>query len=144
MLKVMIVENDLMIADMTEEVLVEGGYEVCGIARSVAEAVALARHHKPDLAIIDLRLDGELGTEILRQLGVMAAIGVLYASGNITHVALTTAHGHAALAKPYSPADLLRGLEIVAGFLATGAASPPFPRGFQMLPPAAPAPAVLS
>ena len=39
--------------------------EVCGIARTVAEAVELGLRHKPDLAVIDLRLaDGELGTEV--------------------------------------------------------------------------------
>ena len=32
--------------------------------------------------------------------------------------------------------DLVRGLEIVAEIVATGAASPPFPGGFQLLPPA--------
>jgi response regulator of citrate/malate metabolism len=65
MIKVLIAEDDLMIADMAEEMLVERGYEVCGIARTVAEAVALGRLHKPHLAVIDLRLaDGGLGTEV--------------------------------------------------------------------------------
>jgi DNA-binding response OmpR family regulator len=30
MLKVVIAEDDLMIADMAEEMLVDAGYEVCG------------------------------------------------------------------------------------------------------------------
>jgi len=135
MLKVLIAEDDLMIADMAEEILVEFGYEVCGIARTVAEAVALGRRHKPDLAVIDLRLaDGGLGTEIAAQLGARGKLGVLYATGNISHVMLTTADGHACLAKPYRFTDLQRSLEIVAEIVATGTASPPFPRGFQVLP----------
>jgi CheY-like chemotaxis protein len=69
MLKILIAEDDLMIADMTEDVLITNGYEVCGIARTVGEAVALAQHHKPDLAIIDMRLaDGGLGTQIADEL----------------------------------------------------------------------------
>ena len=36
-----------------------------------------------------------------------------------------------------APHDLLRGLEIVAGIVTTGKAQPPFPRGFQLLHPAA-------
>src|ERR1700681_237271 len=65
MLKVLIAEDDLMIADTAEEILVECGYEVCGIARTVAEGIALGLRHKPDLALIDLRLgDGGLGTAI--------------------------------------------------------------------------------
>ena len=43
MLRVLIVEDDLMLADFAEETLVEHGYEVSGIARSVSEAIALAR-----------------------------------------------------------------------------------------------------
>jgi DNA-binding response OmpR family regulator len=136
MLTVVIAEDDLMIADMAEEMLVDYGYKVCGIARTVAEAVALCRLHKPDLAVIDLRLaDGGLGTEITAQLGGLAKLGVLYASGNVSHVMMSAANGHACLAKPYRSADLLRGLEIVVEMVANGTASPPFPRGFQVLPP---------
>jgi DNA-binding response OmpR family regulator len=135
MLKVLIAEDDLMIADMAEETLVDHGYEVCGIARTVAEAVALALRHKPDLAVIDLRLaDGGLGTEIPAQLGARGKLGILFATGNTSHVMLTAADGHACLAKPYRFDDLHRSLEIVAEIVATGTASPPFPRGFQVLP----------
>jgi CheY-like chemotaxis protein len=135
MLRVLIAEDDLMIADMIEDVLVEGGYEVCGIARTVADAVALGKRHKPDLAVIDMRLaDGELGTEIAAQLGALGRLGVLYATGNMSLVMLTAADGDACLSKPYSSADLLRSLEIVVGIVASGTASPPFPRGFQVLP----------
>ena len=54
-----------MIADMCEDVLVEHGYEVCGIGCTVAQAVTLGRCHRPDIAIIDLRLaDGGLGADV--------------------------------------------------------------------------------
>ena len=113
MVKVLIAEDDLMIADITEEMLVEHGYEVCGIARTVSEAVALGRRHKPDLAVIDLRLaDGGLGTEVAAQLGGLDELGVLYATGNASHVMLTTADGHACLAKPSLPFP--RGLRLLS------------------------------
>jgi len=137
-LKVLIVDDDLMIADMIEEILVGDGYEVCGIARTVAEAVALGRAHKPDLAVIDLRLaDGGLGTEIATQLVTLGGLGVLYATGNISGVMVGEAAGHACIVKPYSAADLLLSLKIVAEMVANGTASPPYPRGFQVLPSAA-------
>jgi CheY-like chemotaxis protein len=136
-LKVLIAEDDLMIADLAEEVLIEAGYEVCGIARTVPEAVALAKLHRPDLAILDLRLaDGGLGTEIAAQLLPLGKLGVLYATGNVSQVKLTAADGIASIAKPYLSIDLLRGLEIVAAIVTSGAAQPPFPRGFQLLHPA--------
>ena len=138
MLKVLIVEDDLMLADFAEEILIERGYEVSGIARTVEAAVALAQHFKPNLVILDMRLaDGGLGTEVAAQLLPPGRPGILYATGNMSQVALTSVDGDACLAKPYRSADLLRGLEIVAGIVATGRAQPPFPRGFQLLHPAA-------
>jgi DNA-binding response OmpR family regulator len=135
MLKVLIVEDDLMLADFAEEILVEHGYEVSGIARTVADAVALTRHSHPDLVVLDLRLaDGGLGTEVAAQLSPLGRPGILYVTGNMSQVALT--HGDACLAKPYRAADLLRGLEIVAEIVATGKAQPPFPHGFALLTPA--------
>ena len=134
--KVLIAEDDLMIADMIEEILVNDGYEVCGIARTVAEGVELGRRHKPDLAVLDLRLaDGGLGTEIAAQLSGLERLGVLYATGNAAHVHLTAVNGHACLAKPFRAKDLLRSLEIVTEIVATGSASAPFPIGLTILRP---------
>jgi DNA-binding response OmpR family regulator len=141
-LKVLIVEDDLMLADFAEEILVEQGYEVSGIARTVTDAVALARRCSPDLVILDLRLaDGGLGTEVAAQLPAFGRPGILYVTGNMSQVVLT--HGNACLAKPYRSVDLLRSLEIVAGIVATGKAQMPFPQGFHLLPPAAESQAAL-
>jgi len=133
MLKVLIAEDDLMIADSVEDGLLANGYEVCGIARTVADAVALGRMHRPDLAVIDMRLaDGGLGTEIISQLAD-PWIGVLYASGNVLQV-MTMADRDACIAKPYQINDLLRALDIVAGIAFAGiGATPPFPDGFLLL-----------
>jgi DNA-binding response OmpR family regulator len=134
MLKILIAEDDLMIADMSEDILVEHGYEVCGIARTVAQAVALGRRHLPDLAIIDMRLaEGGLGSEVAAQLTDLERLGILYVTGNISSVDQQNSHGHGCLAKPYLFADLMRGLEIVAELIDTGKASPPFPAGFRVL-----------
>jgi CheY-like chemotaxis protein len=137
-LKVLIVEDDLMIADLAEETLLDGGYQVCGIARIVADAVALALQHNPDFALLDLRLaDGGFGTEIAAKLMPLRKIGVIFVTGNVAQVKLTSADGHASLTKPYRSIDLLRSLEIVAALLATGVAPKPFPPGFHLLEPAA-------
>jgi len=77
--------------------------------------------------------DGGLGTDIAAALLPLGRIGVLYATGNISQVVLTTADGDACLSKPYRSVDLLRSLEIVAEIVATGKALPPYPRGFQVL-----------
>ena len=79
--------------------------------------------------------DGGLGTEIAAQLGGLGRPGILYATGNVSHVMLTAADGDACIAKPYRPSDLLRALDIVSGIVAGRGPSPPFPRGFQVLRP---------
>ncbi len=134
MCKVLIVEDDVLIADMNEHILLENGYEVCGIARTVAEAVRLARLHKPDLAVIDMRLaEGGLGTEVVEQLTANGRLGILYATGNISNALLTSVNGDACLGKPYGDDDLLRGLKVVRDIVATGVASAPFPHAFRVL-----------
>lgn len=134
--KILIAEDDLMIADMTEETLVQHGYDVCGIARTVGNAVALARLHEPDLILMDLRLaDGGLGTQAAAQLGPVEGMGILYATGNASQLLLSAADGHASLKKPYRLRDLIRSLDLVAELVATGEARPPFPPGFELLQP---------
>jgi DNA-binding response OmpR family regulator len=134
--KVLIAEDDLMIADMVEERLVAHGYTVCGIATTVADAVVLALREKPDLAIIDYRLaDGELGTDILKQLNGRLRLGVLFATGNASSITFPLTAGHACISKPYTEAALLHALDLVSELVATGKASKPFPRGFKVLAP---------
>ena len=134
---VLIVEDDLMIADMTEEFLVLSGYSVCGIARTVDAAIALGRTHHPDLALIDLRLaGGGLGTDVAAELRKSEDTGILFASGNITQYDLTSENGHGSLVKPYLTKDLLSALSIVSEIVATGSSSLPHPNGFKLLKPA--------
>lgn len=136
MLRVLIAEDELLIADLLEETLVASGYEVCGIARTVDAAVALGELHKPDLAVLDVRLaKGDRGPEIARRLGSKQKLGVLYATGDdARHSTLTLADGEASIAKPYHPAHIVRALAIVREIMTVGTATPPFPPGFRLLP----------
>jgi two-component system, response regulator PdtaR len=140
MLKVLIAEDELMIADLLEETLVMSGYEVCGIARTVDEAVALAELHNPDLAVFDVRLArGGRGPEIARRLSGRGMPGILYATGDdVRHSTLTLADGSASLAKPYRVEDVVPALVIVREIMTLGTATPPFPLGFRLLPESAP------
>lgn len=135
MLKVLIAEDDLLIADMTEDYLTECGWEVCGIARTVDEAVALGLAHAPQLCVLDVRLAyGDRGTDIAPRLASLGRIGVLYATGNMAFALESGAVGDACLCKPYSFADLRRSLEIVTEMAAGRTVSPPYPRGFAFMP----------
>jgi two-component system, response regulator PdtaR len=130
---VLIVEDDSMIADCLEEVLLDAGYEVCGIAATVAEGVRLGESHRPDLAVIDLRLaDGEFGTDVAAALCPHGGVGVLYVTGNPDHNRMSQAEGVGCLTKPYSPALLVAALRYVTARM-TKIASPPVPVGLTLL-----------
>lgn len=131
--KVLIVENDLMIADFLEEVLVEAGYEVCGIACTVAEGIALGERHHPDLGVIDLCLaNGEYGTEVAAALRRRGRFGVLYATGNPDHPLLSRAEGEGCIAKPYLAHAAVSALRVVRERMLNRPALNP-PRGFRLL-----------
>lgn len=136
MLRVLIAEDQLLIADLLEETLVANGYEVCGIARTVDEGVALGEMHKPDLAVLDVQLaKGDRGPDIARRLNRKGTLGVLYATGDDARTStLTLADGDASITKPYRPEDVVRALAIVQEMLTAGAATLPFPAGFRLLP----------
>ncbi len=130
----MIAEDDLLLADMLEETLIDSGYVVCGIAHTVEEAVKLGEQHKPDLAILDIGLAGRgAGTDVAAQLKRQGHVGVLYASGNASRVNLTKADGDALLVKPYRSDDVLRALQIVEHIVDTDGDMQRFPVGFSLL-----------
>jgi DNA-binding response OmpR family regulator len=135
MLRVLIAEDQLIIAELMEVVLIASGYEVCGIASTVDEAVALGELHKPDLAVLDVHLAmGGYSPEIARRLNSRGKFGVLYTSGEDSrNSVLTLADGEASITKPYRAENLVRALEIVREIATGGTATPPFPPGFRLL-----------
>lgn len=136
MLNILIVEDNLMIADQVEACLLKNGYNVCGIASDVFRGLALYQLHKPDLVILDLRLaHGDLGTQMAAQLPASDKVGILYVTGSGCEITLTNNDGHACLNKPYVVADLLKSVSLVFNLVDTGQATPPFPAGFHLLNP---------
>lgn len=75
-LKILVVEDDALIAMELEERLADFGYRVIGPAATVAAAREAARGERPDIALLDANLNGEssvgLGTDLAR-LGVRVA-----------------------------------------------------------------------
>ena len=114
MAKILIVEDDFMIADCLEEILQDAGYDVCGIASEVEQAIRIGQEQRPELAIIDLRLaHGRLGTEVGAALGGGGGIGILYVTGNRDHPALAAVPADSCIAKPYSPDAVLAALAAI-------------------------------
>jgi len=137
MLKVLVVEDSVLLADMIEDFLISGGYEVCGIACTIAEAVLLADLHKPDLGVFDYRLsNGELSSQIRPLLQDKTRMGILFASGDALDTILSDADGEAYIQKPYGGNDLLKALAAVQSIKNRTMTNPLYQRGFHLLMPA--------
>lgn len=131
---VMIAEDELLIADMMTEALAAGGYDICGIARSVAEAIELGERRRPDLAVIDLHLsDRSVGSEIAARLRRGDRPGILYITGRPGEVSLTAVDGEACLHKPFRLAELVTAVKIVEQITNGEVADLPVPRGLEIL-----------
>jgi len=134
--KVLVVEDSVLLADMVEDFLISGGYEVCGIARTIQEAVLLADLHKPDLGVFDFRLaNDELSSQIRPLLQDKTSMGILYATGDALNTILSNADGEAYIQKPYGRNDLLKALETVQAIKTKIPTRPLYQRGFYLLRP---------
>ena len=69
-LRVLVVEDDALIAMLYVELLEEKGHAVCAIETTEADAVVGAARDKPDLMIVDYRLADGNGGDICRKLKV--------------------------------------------------------------------------
>ena len=109
-MRVLVCEDNPIIAMELEYLLEAAGHTVVGIAPRSTTAIAAARDHHPDAALVDLGLaDGRTGIRVageLRRLG----IPYLIVSGELGF--LPENHGAAALLeKPVSGPVLLEALE---------------------------------
>jgi DNA-binding NarL/FixJ family response regulator len=67
--RVLIVEDDYLVASLAEAALSESGFAVIGVADSVADALKLADSGRPEIVIMDIRLKGQRdGIEGAREL----------------------------------------------------------------------------
>jgi CheY-like chemotaxis protein len=57
-IKILIVEDELVIAEDLKDTLEDLGYEVVGIAISAREALAMIEEKSPDLALLDVQIKG--------------------------------------------------------------------------------------
>jgi response regulator NasT len=63
---ILMAEDNPVVRSDLRLVLEEGGYAVCADARDGVEAVELAREHRPDLILLDLRLPRLSGVDAAR------------------------------------------------------------------------------
>ncbi|HEY9627550.1 MAG TPA: response regulator [Coleofasciculaceae cyanobacterium] len=82
LIRVLIVEDERIVARDIKACLEGLGYSVAGMATSGEEAIAKARDLHPDIVLMDIRLEGEMdGIEAAQQIWNNLHIPVIYATG---------------------------------------------------------------
>lgn len=113
--KVLVVEDEIIVAmDLGERIKAED-YEVVGVASSGTEAIAWARQTSPEVILMDVQLVGEMdGIEAAKQIAQFCSSTIIFLTANSEREIRERA-GPAVpfifLHKPFQDEDLLAALK---------------------------------
>ena len=109
--RILIVEDEPLVAFDNEHLLGENGYQVVGTVDSLADAVRVLGEEPVDLVLSDIKLNGDGdGTDVARAASAKG-VPVLFVTGNCPLEARSLGVG--CLAKPYTNRMLKSALETV-------------------------------
>jgi len=113
--KILIVEDEFIVANNLSLILAKAGYEICGIAASIDEAKVLVEKNQPAWVLLDILLQGDSqGTDLAEYLA-MKGIAFIYLSANTNQGILEKAKAtkpYGFLVKPFRERDLLMMLDV--------------------------------
>ena len=116
--RVVIAEDEAIIRLDLKETLEEEGYEVVAETGRGDEAVDLVRQHKPDVAILDIKMPGLDGLSAAREIAGERRAAVLILTAFSQRDLIERARDAGALAylvKPFQKADLFPAIEVALG-----------------------------
>ncbi|HPE70103.1 MAG TPA: response regulator [Thermotogota bacterium] len=114
--RVMIVEDEHIVAMSTKLILESGGYSVCSVTPRGEDAVELAGKQLPDIILMDIRLEGEMdGIEASRLIRESHDIPIIYTTAyadeqTINQAKQTVPYGY--IIKPFNKREILKTIEI--------------------------------
>jgi DNA-binding NarL/FixJ family response regulator len=120
-IRVMIVEDELLLALDLEDMLLDAGHTVVGQASDMAQAIAVSEKigGQVDLAIMDVNLArGSNGVETAAALRQRWNIPSLFVSGNLDEITRARAQQWQPLGfvgKPYSEHEIMCGIKLLCG-----------------------------
>ena len=128
-LRILLVEDDALVAWGLESMLVEIGHSPEWTAGSAEEAIEAAATHHPDLVIMDIRLRGDRdGIDAAREIVARYSIPVLFLTGYSDPRTLRRAkeaRSLGVLTKPTFPGELWAALAGAGAIIAQGKACTP-------------------
>jgi DNA-binding response OmpR family regulator len=107
--RILIVEDEPLVAFDTEHLLSEEGYEVVGTVDTLADATRAIQEEEIDLILSDIKLSGEGDGMDVARAAAAKNVPLLFVSGNCPIEAQSLGMG--CLAKPYSEKTLKSALE---------------------------------
>ncbi|AMJ59667.1 histidine kinase [Bosea sp. PAMC 26642] len=108
-LRVLVIEDEPIIATLLAEVLMELGHVVSGVAATEAEAILAVSRCRPDLMIVDARLRQGSGVAAVSDILKDGFIPHVFVSGDrLTRAALSP--DAIVLQKPFQEPDLVRAI----------------------------------
>ena len=127
--KVLIVEDEFLVALQLEEIIAAGGHAVVG---TVCDRASLGTvGERPDIALVDLNLrDGLTGPEIARSVASQYAARVIYVTANPGQIDFPAETAVGIVQKPFSPAAILAAIN----YAMAGCPETPRPQGLEVLP----------
>ena len=113
-LRVLIVEDEMLVAMNIEDMLLDLGHEVAGLAGRLDAAIALASEAEFDLAMLDVNLAGEASFPVAR---ILADRGIpfLFATGYGIKGVAEEYRSYPVLQKPFRAHDLDQALRASQG-----------------------------
>ncbi|PBJ10131.1 sigma-54 dependent transcriptional regulator [Flavobacterium sp. ACN6] len=113
--KILIVEDEFIVANDLKIMLLKAGYQITGIASSVVQARKLIADKRPDWVLLDIMLKGDLtGIDLAWELREIQ-LPFLYISANTnqsTLEAVKATHPYGFMVKPFRERDLIVMLDI--------------------------------
>jgi len=113
--KILIVEDESLVAYDLKLILTRAGYKVCGIADSVPEALEIIDEQKPEMVLLDIFLKGSLNGIDLAKVLTSKNIAFVYLSANFQESILERAKAtqpYGFLVKPFREKELLITLDV--------------------------------
>ena len=112
-IRILVAEDEALIRMDLVEMLVEAGYEVVAEASDGAQAIELAQLHKPDLAILDVKMPVLDGISAAEKIIAISPVLMLTAFSQRELVERARDAGVMAyVVKPFSIGDLVPAIEI--------------------------------
>jgi DNA-binding LytR/AlgR family response regulator len=115
-IKVLIVEDNVIVAESIAAILEKHGLEVADKCRSGEEALSAFGKRKPDLVLMDIELEGDLdGIAVAAEIMKRSPVPVIYLSDytdsrTVNRAKKTFPANY--LSKPFNEADLIRAIDI--------------------------------